>query len=129
MVHPSESVRMDCTDQLGFRYKIDINKSSCIKNTSCRLGNKGRFLMMISIPKIDFSLKINISLHNCDSKKTCSIRYDANLYHLSWKSRKHLYLRPQNRTRSRPPKAADFFGCFFVFCTDVSWTSKINDID
>ena len=32
---------------------------------------------------------------------------------------KHLYLRPQNRRRSPPPKAADFFGCYFVFCTDV----------
>ena len=32
---------------------------------------------------------------------------------------KHLYLRPQNSRRSRPPKAADFFGRYFVFCTDV----------
>ena len=79
--------------------------------------------------KLDFFLKINISLHNCASKKIRSIRYDASLYLLSWKSREHLYVRPQKSTRSPPLKATDFFGCFFVFCTDVSWTSKIKDID
>ena len=36
------------------------------------------------------------------------------------------YCRPQNSRRSRPPKAADFFGCYFVVCTDVSWASKIK---
>ena len=29
----------------------------------------------------------------------------------------------------KKPKAADFFGCHFVFCTDVSWTSKTKHVD
>ena len=92
-----------------------------------RLVPKAR---MISISKTWFSLKTMILLHNGASKKICSIRYDAYLYLLSWKSRKHSYLILQNSTRSRPPKAADFFGSlFFVFSRDVSWTSKIKDID
>ena len=38
-----------------------------------------------------------------------------------------LYLRPQNSQKSRPPKAADFFGSFFVFCTIISWEPKIKN--
>ena len=68
---------------------------------------------MISISKTCVSFKIDILIHNWTSKKICSIRYTQDLDFLFWKSRKWLYLRPQNRTRSRPPKAADFFGCFF----------------
>ena len=95
--------------------------------TACtRLVAKGRFLRMISIPKIKLFLENQYLPHNCASKKICSIRYDANLYLLSWKSRKHLYLRPQKSTRSPPPKAADFFGCFFVFCKVNSCKSRIR---
>ena len=63
--------------------------------------------------KTCFSLKVDIFIHNWTSKKICSIRYTQYVHILFWTSRKWLYLRPQNSTRSRPPKAADFFGCFF----------------
>ena len=89
----------------------------------CRPVSKHR---MISISIFEISLKIYILIHNWTSKKICSIRYTQYVYILFWTSRKWLYLRPQNSTRSRPPKAADFFGCFFVFCTVISWKSKIN---
>ena len=91
-----------------------------------RLVPKAR---MISISKTCFSLKTMILLYNWASKKICSIRYDAYLYLLSWKSRKHLYKRRKNSRRSPPPSAADFLCCFEVLNTDVSWTSKIKDID
>ena len=67
----------------------------------------------ISIGKTCFSLKINISIHSWTSKQICSIRYTQYVYILFWTSRKLLYLRPRNSTRSPPPKAADFFGRFF----------------
>ena len=72
------------------------------------------------------SLKIDFWIHNWTSKKICSKRYTQYGYILFWTPRKWLYLRPQNSTRSRPPKAADFFGSFFVFCTIISWESKIK---
>ena len=98
-----------------------------ILNTHSRPVSKHR---LISISKTCFSLKIDILIHNWTSKKICSIRYTQYLYFLFWKSRKWLYLRPQNGTRSLSPKAADFFGRFlFVFCTIISWTSKIQNID
>ena len=78
---------------------------------------------MISISIFEISLKIDISIHNRTSKKICSIRYDVNLYLLSWKSRKHLYKRRKNCRRSPPPSAADFLCCFEVLNTDVPWTS------
>ena len=95
-------------------------------DANCRLVHKRG---VINYQKSDFSLKIDILLHNWASKWIYSIRYDAYLYCLFWMPRKHLYLRPQINRRSRPPKAADFFGRFFVFCTDVSWASKIKNID
>ena len=84
---------------------------------------------VISYQKSEFSLKIDILLHNWASKWIYSIRYEACLYFLFRMPWKHLYLRPQNDRRSPPPKAADFVGRFFVFCTDVSWASKTKNID
>ena len=82
---------------------------------------------MISISKTCFSLKIDILIHNWASKKICSIRYTQYLCFLFWKSRKWLFLRPQNSTRSRPPKAADFFGSFFSsFAQSIPGSPKEN---
>ena len=88
---------------------------------------------MISIGKTCFSLKINISIHNWTSKKICSIRYTQYVHISFWTLRKWLYLRPQNSTRSPPPKAADFFGCFFrllyrCFPASPQWNMKISII-
>ena len=105
---------------------IQSNGSHLSHWKNYRHGPKGG---VINYQKSDFSLRIDILLHNWASKWIYSIRYDAYLCFLFWMPRKHLYLRPQNHRRSRPPKAADFVGRFFVFCTDVSWASKIKNID
>ena len=81
-----------------------------LTHTHNRLVPKHR---MITNQKSGFSLKIDILIHNWASEKICSVRYTQYQYVLFWKSGKWLYLIPQNSTRSRPPKAADFFGCFF----------------
>ena len=31
--------------------------------------------------------------------------------------------------KTTPPKAADLIGRFLLFCTDVSWASKMKNID
>ena len=80
----------------------------------------------ISISKTCFSLRIDILMDNWTSKNICSIRYTQYLYFLFWKSRKWLYLRPQNSTRSRPPKAVDFFRCFFCLLYSQFLKSKIK---
>ena len=43
---------------------------------------------MITNQKSDFSLKIDISIHNWASEKICSVRYTQYQYVLFWKSRK-----------------------------------------
>ena len=68
-----------------------------------RLVHKGG---VIHYQKHDFSLNIDILLHNRASKWIYSIRYDAYLHYLFWMPRKHMYLRPQNNRRSRPPMRA-----------------------
>ena len=64
---------------------------------------------------IKISLKIDILLHSWASKYICSIRYDANLYFWFWMPRKHMYLRPQNSTRSRPRLLRQFC-CLLYRC-------------
>ena len=56
---------------------------------------------MISIPKLDFSMKINISIHNWSSKKICSIRYTQYVHISFWTLREWLYKRLKN-SRRRP---------------------------
>ena len=107
-------------------YSVATTMISWVNNHFFRLPSEGR---MISISKTCFSLKIDNLIHKWTSKRICPIRYTQYLYFWFWKSRKWLYLRPQQSTRSRPPKAADFFGCFVVFCTIISWTPKIKKID
>ena len=77
-------------------------------------------------PKLDFSLKINISLHNWASKKICSIRYTQYVHISFWTLRKWLYKRRKNGRRSRPPSAADFLCRFGVLNTIISWESKMK---
>ena len=74
-------------------------------------------------------LRFDILIHNWASKLICSISYDANLHLMVRMPRKHLYKRWNNSRRSRPPSAADFFGCFEVLNTDVSWASKLKNVD
>ena len=80
-------------------------------------------------PKLDCSLKVNISIHNWSSKKICSIRYTQYVHISFWTLRKWLYKRQKNSRRSPPPSAANFLCSFEVSNTDISWTSKMKDID
>ena len=66
----------------------------------------------------------HILIHNWPPKKDVPLD-TLNVYILFWTSRKRLSLRPPNSTRSRAPKAAEFFGCYFVFCTIISWKPRI----
>ena len=59
---------------------------------------------------------------------SATLKTQGCLIYNSWPRTQHsppiLHSRPRKSRRSRPPKAADFFSCYFVFCTDVSWESK-----
>ena len=81
--------------------------SLCLWDLS-RHGPKGG---VINYQKSYCSLKIDILLHNGASKWIYSIRYDAYLY-VYFGRPENLHSRPQGNQRSRPPKAADFVGCF-----------------
>ena len=97
---------------------VNINVADC----KIRAGFSGWSVYQ----KLDFSLKINISLHNWTSKHICSIRYTEYVYIFFWTPRKWLYQRRKNSRRSRPPSAADFLCCFGVLNTIISWESKIK---
>ena len=79
---------------------------------------------MITNQKSGFSSKNDILIHNWASEKICSGRYTQYQDYVFWKSGKWLYLRPQNSTRSRPPKAADFIGCYFCLLYNHSLYSQ-----
>ena len=69
-------------------------------------------------PKLDFSLKINISIHNWSSKKICSIRYTKYMHISFWTLRKWLY----KRRKKWPKKSAAFGGRLLV----PFWGLKYN---
>ena len=70
------------------------------------------------------TLKIDISIHTWTPNKMCSIRYTQYVYMIFWTSRKRLYKRRNKSRRSRRRSAADFFGCFGVLNTLISWKSN-----
>ena len=104
---PGRDVWHSCSAHTGV---ISIDQALPTRWRQCRLGVISGWSVY---PKLNLPLKINISIHNWRSKKICSIRYTQYVHVSFWTLRKWLYLRPQHSTRSPPPKAADFFGCFF----------------